>query len=332
MGLPTYATREQFMVATDTHTTAYLSAAVDRVLQTASRNIERKYGRHFYPLTEAVTWTFTGGGSGFWMNRDLLSLTSATVDDVSQTVADVELYPSHYGPPYSFIGLMGASVVVTGVWGYSNDTESVGTITANIGSASTTSATCSDSSKVGVGDLITINSERMVVTEKAIADISVDLAADLTAVASDDQVTVDGAGALAGEVITIDTERMLVLDVVSSTVLNVIRAYDGTALATHDGTSTPADIYAPRTLTIDRGAAGSTAATHTSGDSITRNAPPAPITSLCLAEAEVMLAQERAGYARTVGTGEGEREVGGKGLADARREASTYKRRRLAAV
>lgn len=320
------------MVATDTHTTANLNAAVDRVLQTVSRNIERTFHRHFYPLTETVTWAFSGGGTGFWLDRDLLSISSATVDDTSQTVSEIELYPSHYGPPYSWVGLMGAEVVITGDWGYSNTTETAGTITANIASGTVTSASCSDSSKVGVGDLITIDSERLIVTGRAIADTGVDLAADLTADSSDDQLTVDGAGVLAGETITVDSERMFVVEVVSSTVLNVVRSYDGSALATHDGTSTPADVYAPRTLTISRAAAGSTAATHTSGASITRNTPPAPVVSLCLAEAEVMLAQERAQYARTVGSGEGEREAAGKGLADAREQAATYKRRRLAAV
>lgn len=331
MSAPTYASREQFKTATDTHTSLQLNTAIDRVLQSASRNIEKRFHRHFYPKTESVTYSFTGGGQGFWLNRDLQSLTSVTVDDTAQTVADLDLYPSHYGPPYSWLGAMGSEVVVVGVWGYSNDTVPAGALAEDL-DGSETGVDITDSSLIGVGDLITVDSERMVVTEKSLADTTADLAADLTADNSDVSATVDdGSLVNAGETITIDSERMFV-ESISSNTLTVIRAYDGSVLATHDGTSTPASVYASRTLTVERGAAGSTAATHSDTTSITKNYPPPQITALCLAEAEVQFAQERAQYARTVGSGDGEREAAGKGLADARSQASSLMRRRKAAV
>ena len=71
MVLPTYVSRDQFMAAADIHTPANLSATIDRILQSASRSIDQTYHRHFYPLTESVTYSFTGGAQGFWTERDL---------------------------------------------------------------------------------------------------------------------------------------------------------------------------------------------------------------------------------------------------------------------
>jgi hypothetical protein len=85
-------------------------------------------------------------------------------------------------------------------------------------------------------------------------------------------------------------------------------------------------------LTVERGSVGTTAATHSNAAALTKNAPPAPITSLCIAEALVLFQQEQSAYGRTVGSGEGQREASGAGLKDARKMAGIYKRRRLVAV
>ncbi|KKK70550.1 hypothetical protein LCGC14_2922880, partial [marine sediment metagenome] len=127
------------------------------------------------------------------------------------------------------------------------------------------------------------------------------------------------------EVITIDAERMLVT-AVAGNVLTVKRAVDGTVLATHtDG----ADIYAPRTLTVARAQVGTTAATHLTAAAIVKNVPPGLISELCLAEVLYARAQEKGHFALTVGQGEAEREVSGKGIADVRKRAEeAYRRNR----
>lgn len=329
---PTYVTREQFQAAADVRTTSLRDSQIDRILQTASRRVENQLHRHFYPLTAAKTFQLSGGGPGFWLNADLYSLTSATVDGTAADTSDVDLYPAQYGPPYSWIELMGAEVSITGVWGYSNDTESAGALDAAVSTTTGTSISVTDSSKIGVGDLITIDSERFVVTGKAIADTGANLAADLTAVDSDVSVSVDdGTLVHVGEIITVDSERMLITAITSNT-LTVVRAFDGSTLATHDGIGTPASLYAGRTLTVERGATGTTAATHADTTAITRNVAPYEIQAVTMAEALNMFHQETAAYARTIGTGENERESFSRGLVDARKEARRLRRIRQGAI
>jgi len=331
-----YATVEQLQAATDFKSTAYETERLRRLTGAASRLIEKRLHRHFYPLTETRTYTDPPiyvlrrvTSSGFWLEADLLTLTSVTADSTAQTVADVELYPSAYGPPYSWIGVTGSDIDVVGVWGFSNDTTTAGA-TAEALDATETGVDVTDSSVVGLGDLIIVDSERMLVTAKAMLDTGVDFSSGgTTAVSSDNAITMDGAGINVGEVILADAERMLVVEYVAATdVATVKRAYDGTVLATH---TTPS-VYAPRTLTVERGAAGSTAATHLTAAAVTRNLPPGPVTDLCIAETLTTFEQEMSGYGRTVGSGETAREARGAGLADVRRQAQTYKRTRQAVV
>ena len=328
MALPTYASREAFMSAADIHSSANLSAQIDRILQSASRQIDLTFHRHFFPLTESVTYSFTGGGQGFWTERDLRSITSATVDATAQTVADIELYPTRYGPPYSWVELMGAEVIIIGVCGYSADTTPAGALAEAL-DGSETGVDITDSSLAGVGDLILADSEQMVVTGAALLDTTADLNDTLTADVSDVTITLNDATLVnAGEVVTMDSERMLIISI-SSNDLTVIRAWDGSTLAAH---SSGLNVFAPRTLTVERNAVGTTAATHLTAATLTRNVPPQLITSLCIAEAQVIFQQEQSAYGRTVGSGDSQREARGAGLADIRKTAAVYKRRRLVAV
>lgn len=83
---------------------------------------------------------------------------------------------------------------------------------------------------------------------------------------------------------------------------------------------------------MERGATGTTAATHSDAAAITRNVPPHPITTLCIAEAMVTLAQETSAYARTVGSGDAQMEARGMGLEAAWKDARSYRRGRMATV
>ena len=132
----------------------------------------------------------------------------------------------------------------------------------------------------------------------------------------------------AGEVVTMDSERMKIISI-SGNDTTVKRAWDGSTLAAH---SSGINVFAPRTLTVERDAVGTTAATHSDSAVLTKNVPPAPITSLCVAEALVLFQQEQSAYGRTVGSGDSQREARGAGLKDARKMAGVYKRGRLVAV
>jgi hypothetical protein len=120
------------------------------------------------------------------------------------------------------------------------------------------------------------------------------------------------SGIVADEVLLIDTERMLVTDVVSGTVVNVRRAWDGTPLAAH---SPAATVYRQLTLTVTRGAAGTTAATHSASAPVFRWLPPSLVNALTVAYAMDRVLSETAGYALTRRQGDTERTVSGTSLA-----------------
>jgi hypothetical protein len=111
----------------------------------------------------------------------------------------------------------------------------------------------------------------------------------------------------------LDSERMLIVDIAGNN-LTVKRAWDGTVLAAHTGSS----IYAPRTLTVTRGALGTTAAIHTTAAAITCHVVPGLVRELCIAEATNLLLQGASGYARTIGAGDYTKESSGTGLANLR--------------
>lgn len=333
MAEPTYATVEQLAAASDYKPSAFEQDRLKRLLDAASRRIEQQLHRHFYPVTAAYTYTSPpiykprmADGSGFFLDRDLLSISAATQDGTSATVADIDLFPGHFpNEPASWAELTGGTIVITGDWGYSNDTAVSGALDGAMSDTTGTAPKVTDSNLVGVGDLIIIDSERLVVTDKLMVDLAQNTTGSLTADTSDVTVAAaDGSVIFAGETLLIDAEKMLVLSI-SGNNLTVKRAWAGTVLASH---SSGADIFAPRTLTVERGSTGSTAATHLDAAAITRNLPPGPITDLCLAEALTTYEQEASGFARGIGDGEGAREVRNLGLLDVRREAKRYIRPR----
>jgi hypothetical protein len=107
-------------------------------------------------------------------------------------------------------------------------------------------------------------------------------------------------------VLLLDAERMRVTDIAGNNLI-VDRAWDGSTLAAH----TAPTIYAPRSLTVARGALGTTAAAIAQNAPVYRWNPPGPVHSLAIAEAVTTLLQESSGYARTTGVGTTSRQVGG---------------------
>ncbi len=340
MAEPSYASVEKLRDAADYKPTSYDTARLRRILDAASRRIDLRLHRHFYPLTETVTYTrptitrpSTSTSTGFYLERDLISLDTVTVDTVSQTVADIELRPVQYGPPYSWIGVTGSTIVIAADWGNSRgfSTTPAGALAEAL-DATETAVDVTDSSKdtgVGIGDLIIADSERMVVTGKAQLDIAQNIQGNLTADTSDVTVAVeDGTTIFVGEVLLVNAEEMMIV-AISANNATVKRAWNGSVLAAHTSGD---DIFAPRTLTVERDAVGSTAATHLTAAALTRNLPAAAITDLCIAESINTYEQETAGYARTLGSGETVQEARGFSLVDARLDVASYERVRTAAV
>lgn len=327
-------------------------AVLLRLLEAASRRIDLETRRRFIPLTATrfYDWPQEIGGSSviLWLHDDLLACIALLIkaQDASPTTVpstDYFLEPQRYGPPYNRIEIDLSSAVafeagdtpqrsvsVAGRWGYSEDTKVAGTLAAAIASAIVTSATVSDASLVDVGDTLLIGSEQICISARAATDTTTNTSGTLNADKSQTAVTVtNGALVLAGEVILINSERMYVESVVGNN-LTVIRAYDGSVLATHADVQ---DVYAYRTLTIVRGVNGTTAASHNSAAAISKYVAPYDIIELCIAEAIAAYHQEQGGWGRTVGMGEGAREPSGQTLADLRRRIiGGYRRMRMAPV
>lgn len=323
MTAPTYATVEELAAALDVDPSGHSTSRMLRALQTASRYIDEELHRHFYPLTETVSYYLGAGGEGFYLERDLLSLTSVTADDLAVTLSDVTLSPA--AAPYAWLGVSGVDIDVAGVWGYSNVTEAAGALNGAISTTTATTLEVTDAAKVGIGDQLLIDTERLVVTDRAMVDTTANVTGDLTANANNVSVTVnDGTLLNVRETILVDSERMLITDITSNT-LTVIRAVDGSTLAAH---TQPVDVYAARTLTVERAAQGTTAATHNDAATVYCNVPPSPIKTLAIAEAIMTMSQETSGYGRTTVSGS---ELT-TGLERAWKAAKRYRRLRMAAI
>lgn len=330
MAEPTYATREQVARATDVKSSAAVDDVIDRKAAAASRKVERMLHRRFYPLTASRTFDWPRRGA-VWLDDDLLSATAVTIDGTAVTGHVLE--PRFDGPPYDRIDFEDATIgsgdelTVTGAWGYSTDEATAGALAAAITDAAATSCTVTDASLVGVGDLLRIDTERLVVTDRGLASTGTTLGSNIDALAATVSVPVgSGAAVHAGETITIDAERMLVIDVAANTLI-VRRAVDGSVITAH---SSGATVYAPRLLTVARGAAGTTAATHLISAAVVRNVPPAPVTELVIAETVASMQQDLAGWARTAGTGAAQQGVAPEGLEQLRASVdAAYHRWRL---
>lgn len=295
--LPSYASAEAVAEAFDVATTATQTARLLRLTQTASRTVDRALNRRFYPRTGTSAWRVRPrSGPTVWFPEEVLALTSADFD--GSTVTGYVLEPRHAGPPYDHFDLTDATtgagevITLTGRFGYCEDTATAGTL-ASSPDADDTTITVSDASLIGLGDLLLIDSERMVVTARALTDTTANTSGALTASSAETTVPVNtGSLVKVGETITIDSERMRVIDI-SGNNLSVRRAVDGSVLATH---ANPSDVYASRLLTVERAAVGTTGASHTSSTVIYRHVPPPLITELTIAEAQVLYGQESAGW------------------------------------
>lgn len=338
-----YTTRESVKETLDIKRSAFMDAQVDRAIEAASRSVEGLLNRRYYPETDTRYFDWPDRNSPtpyrLWLDEnELISVTTVTSGGVTVPQANWFLRREDFKnePPYSSLQLdistsesftAGSThqknIAITGVYGYGNDTAPAGTCVEAL-DASETAVDVSDSSLIGVGDLILIDSEYMNVTGKAMLDTGANLNAsdNLTNVASDNTVTLGGTltyPPVVGEVILIDAERMLVVDSANS-ILTVKRAYDGTTIAAHTGGSS-AHIYALRTLTVERGSVGTTAATHSISAAITKHVVPGLVQALTLAYAINTLQQQSAGYARVAGSGENAREFTGRGISALEKDA-----------
>lgn len=324
-----YCTRGDVKTAMDMAVTARDDRQVDRLIESASRSIESLCHRVFYPhtATKYFDWPNDQMGRSYrlWLDANEL-ITATTVVAGGTTVTDYFLEPYNYGPPYDRLELNISStqdfgigstfqrdIAITGVYGYSAATVNGGVLAGAV-NGSVTAVTVSDASLVDVGNLIQVGSEWMQVTAAAMATTGQTLQTPVTASSSDVTVSVaDGTALHAGEVVLLGSERMLITDVTGNNA-TVRRAWDGTLLATHTGST----VYALRALTVVRGAVGSTAASHLDASALGVWDIPSPVRALCVAEALNGFQQEQGAYARSIGSGDNVRNASTAGIEDIR--------------
>lgn len=357
MGRVFYTTRESVMDAFDVREAAHRSTQVDSAIASASDDIDGWLNRHKHGLaprtaTRYFPWPARNFSQAWrlWLDEnELVSISTLTAGGIAIAASDYFLEPVNSGPPYTHIeldldsqasftnsGTAQRAIEIVGVWGINDDRKPAGALAEAL-DASETSVDVSDASLVGVGSVLTVDSERMLVTGRSSVATGQTLGSAMNALMNDRTVDVaDGTQLHVGETLLIDSERMKVVDVQGNNA-TVVRAYDGSTLAAHLITA-PVNAY--RTLTVERGALGSTAATHLTSATVESWDVPSLVADLCKAEAIVRLEQEFSAYGARVYSDEAERDssgtevVSGRGLTDLRKScARRYKRKfRKAAV
>ena len=308
-----YSSRERVKRALDLMETSRADWQVDAALGTASRAVDTACNRPaeaLFPTLRTLYFDYPDPGYGgtrvYFGAYPLWTITNVKVGGVVLSTSLLKVYPQ--APPYSWMELdlsqsgslttastYQQSVSVTGWWGAGVSARPVpGALAAAVSDTTGTSITVNGraSSVLGIGDLIWIDSEYLEVTDRTMISTTQTIQTPLTAsVANRALVVTTGSAYAVGEVLLVDQERLFVTDIAGNT-LTVTRAYDGTTLATHTGST----IYASRQLTVLRAARGSNATTHTNGTTIDSWDTPSELESLCRAEAIQVLLQEQSGY------------------------------------
>lgn len=324
-----YCTREEVKGALDAAETARSNDRIDRAIESATTTVDGLLRRTFTPWTGTryFRWPSEAYRTPWrlWLDRDeLVNVTALTAGGVTIPATDYFPEPANSGPPYRSIEIDLASsaaftagttaqraIAVTGTFGYSDVAEPVGVLSgALVGTQGATATVTWSTPRVGTGHLLRVDNERILVTDRDFVSSGQALLNPMTLSAANVTVTVtDGTAFAEEETILLDAERMRIVSVAGNT-LTVKRAFDGSVLATHTGST----IYTLTGITLARAQAGTTIAAHNPAATITRHVPPPQVRDLALAYALNQLLQEAAGFARVAGSGDNQREISGRGI------------------
>ncbi len=333
-----YATVEHVSESLEVLSTAYANKKIYSAILYASRISEGFLHRRFYPERRTIfmDWpnnSFAPSWSIPLGDQEIISLNEVVSggSDISASCV-LRRGDNLAEPPYSSLDINLATnaafssgstwqraIEIDALFGY-NDTSTVlasGALSGGINSSTNTIvlSPVSGELNLGIGALLKIENERVLVRGRAMSSLSITTSSALQANQAAVTFTSASAASLViGETILIDSERMRVNEIAGSNVI-VTRAWDGTTLAAH---SSGATIYGLRTALVERGVLGTTAASHSDATSVYAHDYPAALIELVTAEAIVNLQQNSAAYARTIGSGAGTREAAGLGLDDIR--------------
>jgi len=337
---PTYATREEVKQAADIKLSARNDQQVDRAIEAASDGIDGLTHRVFYTTFATRYFDWPNFQATYpwkiYLDANELADVTTTVPVVTtggnspQTipVASALWGPWNYAPPFTRLELDRSTsstfglgdtpqrdVRITGMFGYQDVFAPAGALAAAMSDTTSTTAQITNGAAVGVGDVMMVGTERMLVTDKTMLSTTQAQQSGLTTANNADVAlgVTDGTKFSIGETLLLDSERVLVVDIAGN-VLTVKRAWDGTVLATHAG----ATIYALRQLAVVRGALGSAAATHLLAAAAQIAVVPRLVKQLAIAEAVVDVAQQLGAYTTVQGDGASGITKIGQGLPDLR--------------
>lgn len=317
MGIP-YATREQIKRSLEVNATAYADWLIDQKLEAGSRIVEAFLHRRFYPELRTIkldypnysyspAWTFELGAN------EIISLSSLVSGGITIPIGNIFLRRDDDidEPPYSRIEIdlstssafsagttFQRDTVATGLFSGDRDTDTSiprAILGGNINNL-VTSIVLNPASglfDIGVGSLLLIGTERMLVVERRMSDTGQNLVTNMAQ--SQDDVIVDvadGTQFAVGETILLGPERMKIQDIAANNLI-VERAFDGSILAAQ---TAPVDVFALRTCNVKRGILGSTAASHNLNDNVYVHQYPGPVNELCIAETVILLEGNAAAY------------------------------------
>lgn len=341
-----YASMTEVQRAADIPSSALSDARLRPVMDQATDAVRENCQRDFEPLidTRWFRWpqdVAQDPGLLRLGRHELISVTGIINGDgsavdlsgcklITEGVGDV-------GPPYNAIDYVGGwtqnanwsarSIGVTGLYGFKDVELSATTTVSNL---TGTTVDVADSSELGVGSLIRIATERLVIRRRGWLTASNSVAINLPAEESADSFTVTNGSAFnIGEWVLLGTEQMEIVDIASNTLL-VHRAINGSALAVHTAVTT---VQVNRRLTVYRAALGTSAVDTLTGATVQLFQWPGLISQQCKAEALQIIQQDSASYGSRAGSGQGEMPLAVRALPELRtRVFGRYGRLRSGAI
>jgi hypothetical protein len=306
----------------DLKAAAYKQNQLDRNIVAASGSVDSLCKRQFFPEDTTRTFDWPNWQYAYpwrlWLDANELALDQIDNPNTVLSSGGVAIPNTaffcrnkNYAPPYTRIELDRSQnysfgngdtpqldIWLYGTFGATHNPQPASqcVLASAIGNTTTQTVLVSEGDTPGVGDLILIDSERMLVQDKQPVNTGITFSAGVTTPqVTDVLITVPSVTAFTPyEVIRIDAERMLILDYFTATSqLLVKRAWDGTLPVAHN---TGTDIFAFRQLIVVRGAVGTTSSTHDNGAVVNVFVWPSLVKELAVAEAEVGMIQEPGGY------------------------------------
>lgn len=280
----------------------------------AASDVIKRLGGRFLPSTEQKK--FDGNGDRHQWIDELLAITAFTMLDGNTTYtltsADYLLHPANRwwaNGPYTRLEVdldstqIGQwakgqqNLQITGRWGLYEETAATGATASQTDSATT--LVVDNAGKLSIGAVVKIGDEQELLESfGAVSDSTADTSAAMDV--SQDTIAITNGSLLSrGEVAVIDTEKMLVLEVISNTLV-VARGYGGSKIATHLINS---NVYVYRTFNVTRAVNGTTAAQHTTA-SVSKCVAPQSINYLCRQIAGLMHKKAQSGWSSKVGNAE----------------------------